>query len=141
MINNIIEHDGSAQYIQEVLTDEQFAKCEDMDLFKTAWEMSMKPIIDQAADRGIYICQSQSMNLWVMNPTIAILSTMYSYAWKQGLKTGGYYLRSQSKAKAVQYTKTKKLSTNIKAIKSNIINETKKRKIRVCTEDVCTVCT
>jgi len=73
-------------------------------LYKTVWEISQKCIIDMAADRGRFICQSQSMNLFVEAPTFAKLSSMHMYAWKKGLKTGMYYLRTKPKAKAIQFT-------------------------------------
>ena len=74
------------------------------DVYKTAWEMSQKVIIDMAADRGAYICQSQSLNLFMENPTLAKLSSMHMYGWKKGLKTGMYYLRTRAKAKPIQFT-------------------------------------
>lgn len=73
-------------------------------LYKTVWEISQKCVIDMAADRGRFICQSQSMNLFVEAPTFAKLSSMHMYAWKAGLKTGMYYLRTKPKAKAIQFT-------------------------------------
>ena len=73
-------------------------------LYKTVWEMSQKTIIDMSADRGVYIDQSQSMNLFVENPTISKLSSMHMYAWKTGLKTGMYYLRSKAKARPIQFS-------------------------------------
>jgi len=66
--------------------------------------MSMKSIIDMAKDRGAYICQSQSMNLWVEDPNYKILTNMHLYAWKSGLKTGMYYLRRKAKHQAQQFT-------------------------------------
>ena len=74
------------------------------DLYKTVWEMSQKTIIDMAADRGVYIDQSQSMNLFVESPTISKLSSMHMYAWKTGLKTGMYYLRSKAKSRPIQFS-------------------------------------
>ena len=74
------------------------------DIYKTAWEMSQKVILDMAADRGSYICQSQSLNLFIENPTLAKLSSMHLYGWKKGLKTGMYYLRTRAKAKPIQFT-------------------------------------
>jgi ribonucleoside-diphosphate reductase alpha subunit len=74
------------------------------DIYRTVWEISQKSIIDMAADRGPFIDQSQSMNLFVENPTVAKLSSMHIYGWKKGLKTGMYYLRTRAKAKPVQVT-------------------------------------
>jgi ribonucleoside-diphosphate reductase alpha subunit len=73
-------------------------------LYKTVWEISQKVIIDMAADRGVYVDQSQSMNLFVENPTLSKLSSMHLYSWKSGLKTGMYYLRSKAKARPIQYS-------------------------------------
>jgi len=73
-------------------------------LYKTVWEISQKCIIDMAADRGRFIDQSQSMNLFIESPTMSKLSSMHMYAWKQGLKTGMYYLRSKAKARPIQFS-------------------------------------
>ena len=74
------------------------------DLYKTVWEISQKCIIDMAADRGRFIDQSQSMNLFMESPTMSKLSSMHMYAWKAGLKTGMYYLRSKAKARPIQFS-------------------------------------
>ena len=74
------------------------------DLYKTAWELSQKVLIDQAADRGAYICQSQSLNLFMTEPNHKKISSMHMYSWKKGLKTGQYYLRTRPKAFAQQFT-------------------------------------
>jgi ribonucleoside-diphosphate reductase alpha subunit len=74
------------------------------ELYKTVWEISMKDIIDMAADRGKFIDQSQSLNLFIADPTYDKLTTMHFYAWKKGLKTGMYYLRTKPAVNAIQYT-------------------------------------
>ncbi len=74
------------------------------DLYKTTWEISMKAIIDMAADRGAYICQSQSLNLFVENPNFGKLSSMHFYAWQKGLKTGMYYLRTKAAVDPIKFT-------------------------------------
>ena len=74
------------------------------ELYKTVWEISQKGVIDMAADRGRFIDQSQSMNLFMESPTTSKLSSMHMYAWKKGLKTGMYYLRSQAKARPIQFS-------------------------------------
>lgn len=74
------------------------------ELYKTVWEISQKAVIDMAADRGRFIDQSQSMNLFMESPTTSKLSSMHMYAWKKGLKTGMYYLRSQAKARPIQFS-------------------------------------
>ena len=72
--------------------------------YKTVWEIPMRHIIDMAADRGAYICQSQSMNLWVQDPTYGILNAMHFHSWKKGLKTGMYYLRRKAKHQTQKFT-------------------------------------
>jgi len=74
------------------------------DLYKTVWEIKQKVIIDMAADRGAFICQSQSLNLFVENPNLAKLSSMHFYGWKKGLKTGMYYLRSKAAVDPIKFT-------------------------------------
>ena len=74
------------------------------DLYKTVWEISQKVIIEMAADRGAYICQSQSMNIFMQDPNFGKLTSMHFYAWKKGLKTGMYYLRSQAATSAIKFT-------------------------------------
>jgi len=73
-------------------------------LYRTVWEIKMKDVIDMAAQRGRFIDQSQSMNLFMESPTLSKLSSMHMYAWKQGLKTGMYYLRSKAKARPIQFS-------------------------------------
>jgi ribonucleoside-diphosphate reductase alpha subunit len=73
-------------------------------LYRTVWEIKMKDVIDMAAQRGRFIDQSQSMNLFMESPTMSKLSSMHMYAWKQGLKTGMYYLRSKAKARPIQFS-------------------------------------
>ncbi len=94
---NIIANQGSVQYI-DGLPDALKLK------YKTVWEMPMRHIIDMAADRGAFICQSQSMNLWVEEPNYNILTSMLFYAWNKGLKTGVYYLRRKAKHQPQQFT-------------------------------------
>ncbi len=76
------------------------------EIYKTAWELKQKVIIQQAVDRGPYICQTQSMNLFFEEPDMNTLSSAMFYAWKSGLKTGAYYVRSQPKNQAQQFTLT-----------------------------------
>ena len=97
--NNIIANKGSVQYIDGI---PQHIK----DKYKIVWEMPMRHIIDMSRDRGAYICQSQSLNLWVQEPTYNILTSMHFYAWEQGLKTGMYYLRRKPKHQPQQFTIT-----------------------------------
>jgi len=95
--NKIIAGNGSIQHIDEIPDEIK-------QLYKTAWEIKQRTLIDMAANRGPYICQSQSLNLFVANPTAAKLTSMHFYAWKKGLKTGIYYLRTQAPSQAVKFT-------------------------------------
>ncbi|HAS60908.1 MAG TPA: ribonucleoside-diphosphate reductase subunit alpha [Algoriphagus sp.] len=97
MRNRLISTNGS---VQDVPGIPQHIK----DIYKTVWEISQKVIIDMAADRGAYICQSQSMNVFLQDPNFGKLTSMHFYAWKKGLKTGMYYLRSQAAAAAIKFT-------------------------------------
>ena len=95
--NSIIANKGSVSHIK-VLPQEL------KDKYKTVWELPMKEIINMARDRGVYICQSQSLNLWIEDPDSKILTNMHFYSWKAGLKTGIYYLRRKAKHQAQQFT-------------------------------------
>jgi ribonucleoside-diphosphate reductase alpha chain len=106
MKNKIIAANGSIQNIAEIPTDIK-------ELYKTVWEIKQRNIIDMAADRGAYICQSQSLNLFVDNPNTSKLTSMHFYAWKKGLKTGMYYLRTQAATQAVQFTVEKQGSNEV----------------------------
>lgn len=95
--NNIIANNGSIQQIQNISQEIK-------DKYKTVWELSMKGVIEMAADRGIFICQSQSLNLWFEDPNYNTLTASAFYAWSKGLKTGIYYLRRRGKHQAQQFT-------------------------------------
>jgi ribonucleotide reductase alpha subunit len=95
--NNIIANKGSVQQLT-VLSEHIREK------YKIVWEMPMKHLIDMSADRGAFICQSQSLNLWMEDPTYNSLTSMHFYSWKKGLKTGIYYLRRKAKHQAQQFT-------------------------------------
>ena len=95
--NNIIANKGSIQHL-DILPQELRNK------YKIVWEIPMKHVIDMSADRGAYICQSQSLNLWMEDPTYNALTSMHFYSWKVGLKTGIYYLRRKAKHQAQQFT-------------------------------------
>jgi ribonucleoside-diphosphate reductase alpha chain len=97
MKNRIIAANGSIQKINEIPADIK-------ELYKTVWEIKQRNLIDMAADRGAFICQSQSLNLFVDSPTASKLTSMHFYGWKKGLKTGMYYLRTQAATQAVQFT-------------------------------------
>ena len=95
--NKIIKHNGSVQKIKQIPKALQKK-------YKIVWEIPMKHILEMAADRGAYICQSQSTNLWMKSPTYAKLTAMHFFSWKKGLKTGIYYLRTKAKAAPQQFT-------------------------------------
>jgi len=102
MENQLKANNGSIQNIPDIPQELK-------ELYKTVWEIKQKNILDMAADRGAYVCQSQSMNIFMENPNYAKLTSMHFYAWKKGLKTGMYYLRTKSAADAVKFTVTKDL--------------------------------
>ncbi len=97
MKDKIILNDGSIQNIKEI---PNLLK----NIYKTVWEIKQKSVLNMAVDRGKFICQSQSMNLFLESPDIGTMSSMHSYSWKKGLKTGIYYLRSRPSSKAIQFT-------------------------------------
>jgi ribonucleoside-diphosphate reductase alpha subunit len=109
MKNAIIKANGSIQHIDEIPASIK-------ELYKTVWEIKQRNLIDMAADRGAYICQSQSLNLFVDSPTMSKLTSMHFYAWKKGLKTGMYYLRTQAATQAVQFTVEKQASQEIEPV-------------------------
>lgn len=99
--NKLIAANGSVQGIDEIPENLK-------DLYKTAWEISQKDILEMAADRGAYIDQSQSLNIFMENPNFGKLTSMHFYGWKKGLKTGMYYLRTKAAADAIKFTVEKK---------------------------------
>ncbi len=97
MKNKLIAANGSVQNIEEIPENIRM-------LYRTVWELKMKDIIDMAADRGAFIDQSQSLNLFMQNPNFGKITSMHFYAWKKGLKTGMYYLRTQAASEAIKFT-------------------------------------
>jgi ribonucleoside-diphosphate reductase alpha chain len=95
--NSIIANNGSIQHIEVIPQKIR-------DKYKTVWEIPMRSLIDMAADRGAFICQSQSLNLWLEDPNYNTLTSMHFYSWSKGLKTGIYYLRRRAKHQAQQFT-------------------------------------
>jgi len=114
--NNIIAEKGSIQNIKNI---PQIIK----EKYKIVWEIPMKDLIEMAKDRGAFICQSQSFNLWMENPNVKALTNMHFYAWKAGLKTGIYYLRRKAQHQAQQFT-----------------IEPEKKLVKVEAEEECTTC-
>lgn len=110
MRQKLIAGNGSVQHIPEIPQNLK-------DIYKTVWEISQKAIIDMSADRGAYICQSQSLNIHIKDPNFGKLTSMHFYAWKKGLKTGMYYLRSTSAANAIQFTLDKATVNQPEAVK------------------------
>ncbi len=107
MKNRLIAANGSIQNIKEIPDNLKL-------LYRTAWEISQRAILDMAADRGAYICQSQSLNVFMENVNNAKLTSMHFHAWKLGLKTGMYYLRTKAAADAIKFTIDKKYKDEIK---------------------------
>jgi len=97
MKNKLIQANGSVQNIAEIPQNLK-------DLYKTVWEISQKAIIEMAADRGAYIDQSQSLNIHIQDPNFGKMTSMHFYAWRKGLKTGMYYLRSKAATDAIKFT-------------------------------------
>ena len=111
MKNMLMASNGSIQNIPGIPNELK-------QLYRTVWELSQKSIIDMAADRGAYICQSQSMNLFVENPNYGKLSSMHFYAWQKGLKTGMYYLRSKAATDPIKFTVDQKQVQQVQAVES-----------------------
>jgi ribonucleoside-diphosphate reductase alpha chain len=126
--NKLIAANGSIQNISEIPQNLK-------DLYKTAWEMSQKAIIEMAADRGAFICQSQSLNIFMENANFGKLTSMHFYGWKSGLKTGMYYLRTKAATDAIKFTVDKAQVeevndvANLNAARINALNEQKQAEI------------
>ena len=138
--DKIIMNDGSVQTIAEIPQNIK-------ELYKTVWEMKQKSLIDLAADRAPFVCQTQSMNLFVKNPTYKTLNAMHFYSWKKGLKTGIYYLRSQAKTSAQKFSvdlgntnTTSNVSNDSKNESKNEINKVNERKKEPKEEQECLMC-
>ena len=95
--NSIISNQGSIQHLTTIPENIR-------NKYKIVWEIPMKHLIDMSADRGAFICQSQSLNLWMADPLPNKITSMHFYAWQKGLKTGIYYLRRKAKHQAQQFT-------------------------------------
>lgn len=119
--NEIISHNGSIQKIESIPADLKR-------LYRTVWEIPQKNLINMAADRGAYIDQSQSLNIHIAEPTFGKMSSMHFYAWKKGLKTGLYYLRTRPAADPIKFTVDKtKIKTKLNDVTNgNDVNGTPK---------------
>jgi ribonucleoside-diphosphate reductase alpha chain len=116
MKDKIITANGSVQDIAEIPQELK-------DLYKSVWEIKMRTIIDMAADRGAYICQSQSLNLFINSPNASKLTSMHFYAWKKGLKTGMYYLRTQAASQAVKFTVENQGGKNMEPVIPELVDQ------------------
>jgi ribonucleoside-diphosphate reductase alpha chain len=116
MRQKLIAANGSVQNIAEIPQNIK-------DIYKTVWEISQKAIIDMSADRGAFICQSQSLNIHLTNPNFGKLTSMHFYAWKKGLKTGMYYLRSTAAADAIKFTVDKTATQQPSAFETQAASE------------------
>ena len=114
MKNKLISANGSVQNINEIPQNLK-------DLYKTVWEIKQKTIIEMAADRGAYICQSQSLNIHIQDPNFGKLTSMHFYAWEKGLKTGMYYLRTKAATDAIKFTVEKQAEVAIE--QANVVQE------------------
>jgi len=142
MKDQIVGHDGSIQYIDGIPKEMK-------DLYKTAWELKQKTLMDLSIGRAPFICQTQSLNLFFEEPTTKTLTQALFYAWKNGLKTGCYYIRSRPKAQAQQFTVDPELAQRIRErveeherSQANKKGEerTKDGMRIVCTDDICMSC-
>lgn len=129
MKNKLIEQNGSVQNIAEIPQNLK-------DIYKTCWEIKGKTIMDMAADRGAYICQSQSLNVFMAEPNFGKLTSLHFYAWKKGLKTGMYYLRTKPAANAIQFTVEKQAEVSLEAgVSASISDAEQKAKDMACSLD------
>jgi len=119
--NNIIANNGSIQHLDII-------PVEIKEKYKTVWEIPMRQLIDMAADRGAFVCQSQSLNLWLEDPNYSNLTSMHFYSWSKGLKTGIYYLRRRARHQAQQFT----IEPEKKDLGGQLIEETE--------DEICEMC-
>jgi ribonucleotide reductase alpha subunit len=125
--NNIIANHGSIQHIEAI-------PAEIRERYKTVWEIPMRALIDMAADRGIFVCQSQSLNLWLEDPNYSNLTSMHFYSWSKGLKTGIYYLRRRGRHQAQQFTIEPEAGVNgVNGVSSGAVDDDTE-------EEICEMC-
>jgi ribonucleoside-diphosphate reductase alpha chain len=129
MKNKIIQGNGSVQHIAEIPQNLK-------ELYKTAWEISQKTIIDMSADRGAYICQSQSLNVFMENVNFAKLTSMHFHSWKAGLKTGMYYLRTKAATDAIKFTLDKSKLNEVKSREAGLAQPKAEEQATVTAEEV-----
>ncbi|KAA3440589.1 ribonucleoside-diphosphate reductase subunit alpha [Rufibacter hautae] len=133
MKNAIIAANGSVQGITNIPQNIK-------DLYKTVWEISQRTIIDMSADRGAYICQSQSLNLHVSNVNFGKLTSMHFHSWKKGLKTGMYYLRTKAAADAIKFTVEKQAAETLAPMYSNVEQNQSDMACSLDNPDACEAC-
>ena len=133
MKNDIIAANGSVQDIPNIPQNIK-------DLYKTVWEISQRTVIDMSADRGAYICQSQSLNLHVQNVNFGKLTSMHFHAWKRGLKTGMYYLRTKSAVDAIKFTVEKQAAETLSPVYSNPDQNRSDMSCSLDNPDACEAC-
>jgi ribonucleoside-diphosphate reductase alpha chain len=133
MRHKIMAANGSIQNITEIPQDIK-------DLYKTAWEISQKAIIELAADRGAYICQSQSLNIFMENANFGKLTSMHFYGWEKGLKTGMYYLRTKAATDAIKFTVDQVISEETTEDKSLSLEEQAAIACSIENPDSCEMC-
>ena len=133
MKQEIIGANGSVQNIARI---PQHIK----DLYKTVWEISQRTIIDMAADRGAYICQSQSLNLHVQNVNFGKLTSMHFHSWKRGLKTGMYYLRTKAAADAIKFTVEKQAAETLEPMYAEVNKNQSDMSCSLDNPDACEAC-
>ena len=128
MKNEIIKANGSIQGIESIPDNIKV-------LYKTVWEIKMKDIIDMSADRGHFIDQSQSLNLFIDQPNIGKITSMHFYAWEKGLKTGMYYLRTKAATQAIQFTVQKQAKSQLEPVVANKEGEYTSEEAIACSID------
>lgn len=128
-VDRILANGGSVQGIDEIPAEIQR-------MYRTIWEYPQKVFIDLAIARGAYVDQAQSLNIYMEKPTVAALSSMLMYGWKQGAKNGNYYVRSKPARNAVQFT----VQSQIQSSKTTPEKKEVKGRTVVCTDDVCVSC-
>jgi len=132
MKNKIVANNGSVQSIKEIPSELK-------NIYKTVWELSMKTLIDMAAERGAFIDQSQSFNIFISEPSMSKLTSMHFYSWKKGLKTGMYYLRTRPAVDAIKFTVSTVRESEESTSDSK--GESKEGEAKVCVKDQdCLVC-
>jgi ribonucleoside-diphosphate reductase alpha chain len=127
MRNKIIMENGSIQNIEEIPQDLK-------EIYKTAWEMSQKVIINHAAARAPFICQSQSMNLFVQDANFAKLSSAHFYSWQKGLKTGSYYIRTKAATTAIKGLGID--VSKVKTVDESVVNTYKSKTVEENLQDL-----